>query len=67
MRNYPDQPAEVLEGEGRYLASMDEIRSIIQATLQNDLPECETNEWFMASVNFPNMLDRMMQDIWNNV
>lgn len=60
MRIYPDQvPVS--------RSDMDYIRDIVKDILEYELPDCETNGWFIASVHFANMLDKMMGEIWENV
>lgn len=58
MKEYPEQWRE---------ADIDKLRDIIQGVLEDELPECGTNRWFVHSIYFANMLDKIMQEIWMGV
>lgn len=58
---YPDQPSEQPVDNIR----MDKIQKVIQRALEEQLPDCGTNAWFIKSAHFANMLDSIMQTIWN--
>lgn len=53
MKTYPDQPEVV--------AHMDEVRKIVEEVLDEDLPECAVNEWFVETVYCANMLDKIIE------
>ena len=60
MRTYLNQPEDdtpVASGEG--------IKNIIMEVLGEDLPDCSANEWFLESVNFANMVDKIMERMWS--
>lgn len=66
MKEYSDQPEEQ-EPEESDTKTMDMMKVIISTVLLEDLPACSTNAWFIDSVDFANMLDRMMKECWENV
>ena len=49
MRNYPNS----IQVEHNLQENIEEV-------LMEDLPECPLNEWFLESVYFANMVDRIM-------
>ena len=59
MKEYPNQPEST--------TGMNQMKDIIKEVLEEDLPDCNTNEWFIESVHFANMLDKIMEEIWVNV
>ena len=61
MRTYLNQPE-----DDTPVASGEDIKNIIMAVLDEDLPDCSTNEWFLESVNFANMVDKIMERIWSS-
>lgn len=64
---YPEQPSEQLTDNLRTdKMRLDKIRTIIQVELEDKLPDCATNDWFIKSVYFANTLDSIMQTIWEN-
>ena len=65
MRYYPDQPEE--SKESKESERMGEMKKIVEKVLQDELPDCTTNEWFMGSPNFANMVDKIMERYWNEV
>ncbi len=60
MQTYTDQPSEKLVDNIR----LEKIKDVIQEVLEEELPECDINAWFIDSVHFANMLDRAMEKIW---
>jgi len=64
MRAYAEQPREQLEDDK---PNMDGIRKIINEGLMENLPDCSINNWFLESVYYANMLDNIIQTIWDNV
>jgi len=61
MKEYPNQP------ESMKTKDMAGIQLIIKKVLEEDLPDCRANQWFIESVHFANMLDKIMEEIWVNV
>jgi len=61
MRVYDKQPTEEPE------KSLDEklIQSIIREILSQELPSCEVNKWFIETVHFANMTDKITREICN--
>ena len=62
MRTYPDRPNETTTGK-----DMDEIKGIIERTLDDKLPDCPVNRWFLGSVYYANMIDEIISEIWEEV
>uniref|UniRef100_A0A6M3LC90 Uncharacterized protein n=1 Tax=viral metagenome TaxID=1070528 RepID=A0A6M3LC90_9ZZZZ len=60
MRKYPKQP----DNLG---VDMDKVKGIIEDIIEDDLPDSPVNQWFLDSVNFANMVDRIMARMWENV
>ncbi len=59
MRQYTDQPKEdpVTEDNINY------IIATISSILTEELPDCDINDWFLRSVHFANMMDKIKEDI----
>jgi len=55
MKLYPDQPKEALQAK--------EIKGIIEEIIEEELPICPVNEWFVDSVGFANMVDKLVEKI----
>ncbi|KKN72662.1 hypothetical protein LCGC14_0409040 [marine sediment metagenome] len=55
MKEYPDQPEELLAPDSR--------RALIEDVLKDNLPECEINFWFIHSVYFANMIDEIARKV----
>ena len=53
MRNYPNS----IQVEHNLQENIEEV-------LMEDLPECPLNEWFLESVYFANMVDRIMDRLY---
>jgi len=66
MTEYPDQPGECEPAESDTM-TMDELRTVLDAFIRDALPVCSTNDWFIDSVYFANMLDKIVDIIWENV
>ena len=62
MRIYSD-----LKQEDEKEKDMDEMKEIMLDILEDELPECTTNERFIESVHFANMVDKIMTRIWAEV
>lgn len=60
MKEYAEQP-QVLSS-----CSEADLKSIIQSVLEEDLPDCVTNRWFVDSVNFANMIDKIVEKVIEN-
>ena len=67
MKEYPDQPEEQEPIESNDNSSMNKMRKIIKEILEEELPTCSTNDWFLESIYFDAMLDKMMGEVWENV
>ena len=71
MRIYLDQPQEEDKSAGlRKMGlrmKMSKMERIIQEVIEEDLPDCAINSWFLKSVYSANMVDRIMDKIWGNV
>lgn len=50
MITYPNQPN-----------NAEEILNNLKDVLTDNLPECEVNRWFITSVHFANMLDKIKE------
>lgn len=57
MKDYPDQPTKNIE-------DVRQIVDIIKEVLDDDLPDCATNDWFLESVYYANMVDKIASRIW---
>jgi len=57
MRQYPDQPDEIAGIDVGYL------KDTLSEIISESLPDCATNDWFIESVNFPNMIDKIVEEI----
>jgi hypothetical protein len=59
MMKYPNQPT------GKIVADVDlgQITRIISAVLEDRLPDCETNKWFIQTVHYPNMIGEIIRAI----
>ena len=58
MKEYMDQPK-----EGKTVEESVNIIRWIEDSLKEDLPECPTNEWFIESIHFANMVDKIMKEL----
>ena len=56
MRRYPDQPS---------LVSIDvlDLENYILAFLKEELPQCDTNEWFLRSVHGANVAGKLANEL----
>lgn len=60
MKTYPSQ---VESSEVKPLfdfVSKEEFTQFIIAFLEEELPECSVNEWFIRGVHFPTMVERLV-------
>ena len=51
MKVYPNQPSEFIE--------VDEAFEEVKRILEDDLPDCNVNSWFIQSLYFANMIDKI--------
>ena len=56
MRRYTEQPTEIIIGVG-------DVKAAIKEVIEEELPECSVNEWFVDSVHFANMIDKIIDKI----
>ena len=54
MKTYPEQPPQDSS-----------TRENIEEILIEDLPDCSTNEWFIQSIHFANMVDRIVNRLYD--
>jgi len=57
MRVYQDQP----DDYGRI--SIPDFTRYIVDFLKEELPDCITNEWFIESIYFANMVDKLVEEL----
>ena len=57
MRVYPDQP----DDYGRI--SIPDFTRYIVDFLKEELPDCIINEWFIESIYFANMVDKLVEEL----
>lgn len=58
-RLYPDQIKEI------GIVDRDYVRDVISGVLQDNIPEHPVNEWFIDSVHFANMVDKIVEEIFH--
>jgi len=57
MRQYPGQPNETTVFDTQYL------KDTLSEIISDSLPDCAANDWFIESVNFPNMIDKIVVEL----
>lgn len=57
MKDYPDQPYIITK------RSAEEDTGFIIDFLKDELPTCETNEWFIESVHLANMVAKLVEEL----
>jgi len=60
MRIYNEQPQSLRQLTNSDIAA---INKMIRCRLEDALPECATNEWFIGSIYFAGMVDDIVEDI----
>jgi len=54
MREYPDSPKKI------EVYDRNNTQKLLEEIIEEDLPECFLNEWFIESVYFANMIDKIL-------
>jgi len=62
MREYTNQPEERLQ-----LFDENSVRTTLEAVIEDLLPKCITNEWFLDSVYFANMIDKIISEVEKDI
>lgn len=62
MKYYENAP-----GEGVINPDPKEVKDALMEELKEELPESEVNEWFIDSIHFANMIDKIVRRMWKDM
>ncbi len=60
MQLYPEQPIERTKTSGEEFRYLEKF---VADTIGACLPDCSTNEWFVGTVHFANMVTKLVREI----
>jgi len=55
MKQYSEQPT--------IIADIADAKAAIKEIIEEELPECKVNEWFISSIYFANTVDKIIDRI----